>query len=424
MAGKTLTGIGEDESGRHEIGADTSDPSIAKAGEKAPSVRPTDRMPMYAAPSSTPTVRAGAIPALGSGTPAQGSPAIDEDKVAEGLKKLRSLDEPLGPIPTSPSPQTLRDGVPGFNFPSPSSAAGTPTLKEGMPVVGLPTPVNPQALAAANASELIRSRGTAHGHALSVAAGAQGARPVSIDDRLKGTLLGHDLHLPDLPAIPPEESRPAEVRPVAPSSVSLVPSPGAIAPRTVPTVFTPSDSRSIDDEPSNDELEPRPNKLLVRGAIAFAAISVIAVAIVAWTHHRPDPAETQAATVGTPVENPGTLPPPSEPAPAPAVAPAAVAPAAPSAAVPVGEPAPAPQAVAPAPAPAPPQPEEAKPAAPPAHAKSKHPVPVVATKPVAPPRAGHPAAAATHDKPAPSPASAPAKRGKDEDPDGTLPLTE
>jgi hypothetical protein len=396
MAGKTLTGIGEDESGRHEIGTDKSDPAIGNASDKPPSARPTDRMPMYAAPSSTPTIRAGAIPALSTPTPAQGSPsiktpahgapAIDEDKVAEGLKKLRSLDEPLGPIPTTPSPQTLRDGVPGFNFPSPGSAASMPTLKEGMPVVGLPTPVNPQALAAAAASELIRSRGTAHGHALSVAASAPG------------------------------------VRPVAPANVSLVPSsPAMIAPRTVPTVFTPSDSRTI-DEPSNDELEPRPNKLLVRGAIAFAAISVIVVAIVAWTHHRPDPADQPMAPVAAPAENPSVAPTPSEPAPAAA---------APAPAVPVGEP--APQAAAPAPAPTPPTPAPtppvepkaaAAPAPPAAHAKAKHPAPVVAPKPVAPPRAGHPAAAATHDKPTPASAPAPAKRGKDEDPDGTLPLTE
>src|SRR5437016_27695 len=106
MAGKTLTGIGEDESGRHEAAADTSDSAIGPGRsstppkpEKLPSSRATDRMPVFAG--------------------ARGGPNVDEDKVAEGLKKLRSLDEPLGPIPTS-----------------------MPTLKDGIPAVGgHPTPV-------------------------------------------------------------------------------------------------------------------------------------------------------------------------------------------------------------------------------------------------------------------------------------------
>ncbi|HVU50080.1 MAG TPA: hypothetical protein VHL80_05310, partial [Polyangia bacterium] len=312
MAGKTLTGIGEDESGRHELGADTSDPAIGKPGDKTPSVRPTDKMPMYAGPSATPTIRAGTLPALGPG-----AALVDEDKVAEGLKKLRSLDEPLGPIPTSPAPTTLRDGVPGFNFPSPGSAASMPTLKEGMAVVGLPTPVNPSSLAAAAQSELIRARGTAHGHALSAAAGAPSAMPVSIDDRLKGTLLGHDLHLPDLPAIPEEEQRQAEVRAVAPTSVAGTPA-RAIATEPMPTAFSKGDSRFFDSQPVNDELEPEPrsNKLLVRATIAFAAAAVIAVVIVAWTHHKPDPAaaETQAVVPTPTAENP-SVPPPVVPPP-------------------------------------------------------------------------------------------------------------
>ena len=118
MAGKTLTGIGEDESGRHELGTDTSDPAIGPKTfetpvEKPPSTRPTDRMPMYLPSSNTPgtpnmsTLRPGAIPSVSS------TPTIDDDKVAEGLKKLRSLDEPLGPIPTPSSPAAAAGTQPG-----------------------------------------------------------------------------------------------------------------------------------------------------------------------------------------------------------------------------------------------------------------------------------------------------------------------
>jgi hypothetical protein len=443
MAGKTLSGIGEDESGRHELGTDTSDPALDKAPDKPPSTRPTDRMPSYVGKSSTPTILGGVMPALGvgaiPGAPAgPGGPSIDDDKVAEGLKKLRSLDEPLGPIPTSPSPTTIRDGIPPLNFPTPvNPMAGTPTLKEGMPVVGLPTPVNPSALAAAAASELIRGRGTAHGHALSAAAGAPNALPVSIDDRLKGTLLGHDVHLPDMPVVPPEEQRPAEVRPVASASVSVKASTtGALVHQpmpTAPTAFAPGDSQFFDNEPVDNEFEPeqRRNKLLVRGAIAFAAVSIIVVAIVAWTSHKPEtPAEAQATpAAAAPApgagENPGA-PPPAAPAagespPAQAAVPAA-------APTPTAEP-PATPPVAAAGAAAPPP--EAKPAAAPARpapapaarTRSKHPAAVAAAKPAAAsPRAAHAAAAAPHETT--KPAAAPGKRAKDEDPDGTLPLTE
>jgi hypothetical protein len=424
MAGKTLTGIGEDESGRHELGTDTSDAAIGKVGdkpgEKTPSARPTDKMPMYASPGATPSVRQ-SMPTIGPG-----AASVDDDKVAEGLKKLRSLDEPLGPIPTSPSPTTLRDGVPGFNFPSPGSAASMPTLKEGIPVVGLPTPVNPAALAAAAQAELIRSRGTAHGHALSAAAGAQ-KLPVAVDDRLKGTLLGHDLHLPDLPAVPPEEKRAAEIRPVAPASVSVTPQAGALVSGPMPAAFSPGDSTFFDNENADSEFEPehQRNKLLVRGAIAFAAVAVIVVVVVALTNHKPEPPPVEAQTA--PAATPAPAPTPTEnPSAAPAAVPAATAPAAAVA------PPPAPPAAAVAPPPAPPvaaapaaaAPEEAKPAAvapPPAapHTRAKHAAAATAKPIAAPARAARPAAPPTS-----KPASAPAKRGKDEDPDGTLPLTE
>jgi hypothetical protein len=183
---------------------------------------------------------------------AGGGPSVDEDKVAEGLKKLRSLDEPLGPIPNS-----------------------MPTLKEGMPVVpGLPVPVVTPGVAAA---DLARSRGTSHGHALSTPGMGQGLVPMAVDDRLKGTLLGHSLHLPDLPAVP-EENRAPEVRAIA------------VAPRPTPpgthlagdhTDFSHGDARFFESQPLNTELEPehpRSTKV-VRIAIFTAVISVFVVGL-------------------------------------------------------------------------------------------------------------------------------------------------
>jgi hypothetical protein len=532
MAGKTLTGIGEDESGSHELAEDFSSPisiknpdSVRTVAEKSdasspahdakaqdakaqdakgheakgheaktddksdkPGARTTDRMPMFATPSTTPTIGAGtplggkaspalaatiigtgvapavarsgtptilggaafasgtpplggtstptpggaSTPTLGGGTPLGGRsgtptiggggvglPAIDEDKVAEGLKKLRSLDEPLGPIPTTST--TLKEGIPAVGTP----ASGMPTLKEGIPAFGTPTPVNPEAIAAAAAAELVRSRGTAHGHALAALAGPANV-PVSVDDRMKGTLLGHGLHLPDLPPTPPEESRAAEIRPVAaPTPRALVVS----SPAAVANDFSRGDSHFFDSEPINNEYEPenRRGKVLTRAAIFLAVVSVFVVVAIAWVRgHAPESGPVEAHMPPPPA--PSALDNPSAPAPAPAVAaptPTAAEPApsgapaaAPAAAAPAAVPPPPPVAAAPAEAEHPAA-AEAPPSAPPV-AKTRHheaqaehaprPIAVHAARPAAPPHEPKPATAG--------------KRGKDEDPDGTLPLTE
>jgi hypothetical protein len=393
MAGKTLTGIGEDESGRHATDRSgpilEADPDVNT--DKAPSTRATDRMAMFASPA--------------------GGPAVDEDKVAEGLKKLRSLDEPLGPIPSS-----------------------MPTLKEGIPAIGgAPTHVNPASVAAAAAAELLRSRGTAHGHALSVAAGVASSMPVSVDDRMKGTLLGHSLHLPDLPPeSPQEENRPAEVREVARTVT-----PNVIVHESVTSDFSHGDSRFFETEAGNSEYEPENprGKLMARGAIFVAIVSVFVVAAIAWVRvHRVEaPAPTEArATPPAPsaADNPSGIqvnvpvapaegaqaaaptaaaPPPPPPAPAPAPT---------AAAVPAAEPpppAPAPEEVQPAAPPA-----EPAAASPPPRSHARHREPSVLAAPTAPARAAHPAA--PHDTK--TTATLPGKRSKEEDPDGTLPMTE
>jgi hypothetical protein len=451
MAGKTLTGIGEDESGKHELAADQSDSGVhevtgptdplrgstARPTDPMPlstprptdpmplsTARPTDPMPLSTARSTDPmplsvprstdrmpmSTIIGAAPFFGlPELSADAAPTVDEDKVAEGLKKLRSLDEPLGPIPSS-----------------------MPTLKEGIPAFGAgpPTPATPAVVASVAASELIRSRGTSHGHALSAAGAGQAVQTASIDDRMKGTLLGHSLHLPDVPEVAEELSRPAEVR-----AIARVAAPGALMPGANAD-FSNGDARFFDSEPvPTGEFEPerpRANKMMIRGLIAGGVASVFIVAAVAWLRspHKSDgaePLEAQAPVLAAPVPVQ-----PSVPA-VPAEQPVAPAPTAepPAAAAPAVPPSPAPAAVAPPP-PAPP--EEAPPAAAfaapiaPVKARTHHEAPAPGSKPV-----GHPATATTQTRAARpgEPARAttkPAVPGKHakvvDDPDGTLPLDE
>lgn len=439
MAGKTLPGIGEDESGEHEA-ADTSDSALRAPdksdasdsgirGDKTPS-RATDRMPIGMSqtgsaqpfPSQPSLSQPSAMKTLMFNGPIPGLP-VDEDKVAEGLKKLRSLDEPLGAIPST----------------MPAVKEGIPTLKEGIPAVSdiAPTPVKPAAVAAA---ELIRARGTAHGHALSAPGIAQGVLPVAVDDRLKGTLLGHSLHLPDLPGAA-EENRSAEVHPVAQAPQGAAPT--ALVPSAAaPDDFSHGDARFFESEPLNAELgpeHPRSTKV-VRGVAIFAAvISVFVVAAFAWVHahksesaqspeggeQQPKAAATEPAATPTPdnaaAPAAAATPPPTAPAPA-ATAPTAAAPTPPPAL------APAPAAVEePAKTPAEPEPPAETPtaklkrqvaaaSAAKATTTAPSPRPARTSRPAEPPRAASPSPA--------KPAAVPGKRAKDEDPDGTLPLTE
>jgi hypothetical protein len=440
MAGKTLTGIGEDESGKHELAADPSDSDVhevtgptdplrgstARPTDPTPLATPrsTDPMPLVVPRSTDPMPLAvprstdrlpmstiiGAAPFFGlPELSADTAPTVDEDKVAEGLKKLRSLDEPLGPIPSS-----------------------MPTLKEGIPAYGAgpPTPPTPAVVASVAAAELIRSRGTAHGHALSVGGAVQAVQTASIDDRMKGTLLGHSLHLPDVPEVAEELSRPAEVRAITRVVVPGAPTAGGN------TDFSNGDARFFDSEPvTTAEYEPerpRANKMMIRGLIAGGVASVFIVAAVAWLRspHKSDgaePMETQAPVLAAPSPVPDQPAVPAMPVEQPgAPAPTAEQPPIAAPAVP-----PAPAAVAPPP-PAPP--EEAPPAAAfappiaPLKARTHHGAPTPGPKPV-----GHPATATTqtHAARPGEPARAttkPAVPGKHakvvDDPDGTLPLDE
>jgi hypothetical protein len=444
MAGKTLPGIGEDESGEHDA-ADKSDSSLrlgAGATGGLTGARSTDRMPLT-------------IPVA---TGFSGPTVVDDDKVAEGLKKLRSLDEPLGPTPMAtmttgtiqpgmlapPSSTTIQPGTMAPMTPvssMPTVKEGTPTLKEGMPAVGAAPPVITPAVAAA---ELLRSRGTAHGHALSGNSVNPALLPVAIDDRMKGTLLGHSLHLPDLPEPGSEEKpaspRPAEVRSIA--AVQQVPPAGALRPSEMVADFSNGDARFFESDATSTDFEserPRPN-LMFRGVVFFAVVSVFAVAAFAWVNARnkSEPEAQVAAPAPAPEPAAAVEPHPAAPVAA-EPAPAAAAPTEPAPAVPVAaEPAPTPAPAVAEPAAAPPPdspaakmkrqlaavqaskeakaelPKELRPARPASPAPARPARHTESTRDVPPPVA----------KPTPSPTPT-AKHGKSvEDPDGTLPLSD
>src|SRR6476660_9620284 len=99
MAGKTLPGVGKD---GDKSGGKDAKPAPPPARDSA-----APRVPeRNTAPYSGPTV-------------------VDDDKVAEGLKKLRSLDEPLGP------PSAV-----GQSVADPSSADVTRVGGPGTPTAG------------------------------------------------------------------------------------------------------------------------------------------------------------------------------------------------------------------------------------------------------------------------------------------------
>ncbi len=101
---------------------------------------------------------------------------MDDAKVEEGLKKLRSLDAPLeamGAIDTAPElVESGRHPMPGYLAPG--------TTKDG-------------------------GRGTFIGHSIAEALPQPPAAETPYDDRMRGTLFGHMMHLPDLKLPTPEE---------------------------------------------------------------------------------------------------------------------------------------------------------------------------------------------------------------------------
>ena len=247
-----------------------------------------------------------------------GPTVVDDAKVEQGLKKLRSLDAPPGPM--TGIHQAVVDVLA-------DPARATPAVPVPADLLMPEITIDP-------------SRGTAVGRSVSgPVAGQQTTQP--IDDRaLRGTMFGHGVHLPDL-----EEARRAML---IETSKAL-----AVVERGVPTtneitVFQPGTYPQREHIPLGQEPPVRSNrfqaqetpidlrtvsphkKLVVRVAVAGACIAAIAVAALLWVRST-DEADLNARAASIPVPRPPKpvevqqivappAPPPSTPAPQPPVA--------------------------------------------------------------------------------------------------------
>jgi hypothetical protein len=512
MAGKTLIGIGKDEAAR--MIAEVKAESEAKARREAEAAAQGHARPgaAPAAPHLAEPASSGPTPAAGLGeTPGpttwrtfpaapavpersnlpdsdratlySGPTIVDDNKIADALKKLRSLDDPLGPLsgvtqavtdPLSaevtrvaapselgaPSARdrrmtpsaTIAPGRSAFALGVPSSTlTSRPTPPAGMAPVPAPTAatsdapaaLSDEAAAEAAARTLTQrlARGTAIGRSISAPLPGQMAAPPTVDDRAyKGTLHGRSVHLPDDSTELPAEPAPSSPTATLVMSAQTMAAIGASGATTNPAfgeeppVATASPLREASyaprplrfREPVNASAPPPARRRLsitTRATIGVVVGSTLAVVIFAWVHGQK----------AEPVY--GTTPSSHEPA-------AATAPTPPPPAV--EDPEARARAFA-GPSVAPPPPAPVAPTA-----VETKPVPVVTdrltdrpSRPAHPPdkparaegksvkrdsprRPVDPPATTRAPSPAPSlkPATRTGKRGGEDDPDGTLPLQE
>jgi hypothetical protein len=304
MAGKTFPGIGDLE-------------------DEVPPLDPAD-----AADSS------------GAASYYSGPTVVDDAKVEQGLKKLRSLDAPPGP----------HTGIHGAVADALSDAARvTPQVPvEAAPLIPEIT-VDP-------------SRGTAVGRSVSgPLPGQQSTQPFD-DKHLRGTMFGHGVHLPDLDAARRSEEVEtskalAVVERGKPTNHEIaVFQPGPyVHHRATPAAEAPFPPRTNRLHRTPIEVQPLPSrgKIVGRVLAAAACIGLIVLAAIIWVRYNTeDPGAYPKPAAGVPAARPIDLHPLTPPPPAP-----------PPVAVPPSEASPPPQAfVPPAAKPVPAQPAPAKPA--------------------------------------------------------------
>jgi hypothetical protein len=442
MAGKTFSGIGVDDLDKiippvGRDGAADAAPMRDGAADAAPVPRPEgeegdDIRGVYSGPT-----------------------VVDDDKVAEGLKRLRSLER--------------------------STAVGT-----GPPVLAPPDPAGEvsELVADMDSSEptkigMPHQRPTAVGHSVGDDAPGQ-QQPVGQIDNLRGTMFGHMVHLPDIPIDTDEPSGPAAAPVYTPPKPAATQQLVRYQPPSVPSMHGYPQAKSFHRSPfpSNEpDLRTETIPPLERKASARVLVMVLGMAVLgagaalAFRYYRtadaaasaPSPAEIAGPPPATglqaaaPPTNPGAAAAanpgaaaaanpgaaaaanptaaPANPTAAPAN-PAEVPPANPAAARPGAEPA----APSVAEAPPPPAPKPSPASDPPLPRASAGESAAIAPPPAAPEgdgrprrRGGHadkrraPAAAAAAAGPAPTdeaPAATPKpprKKALDEDPDATLP---
>ena len=261
MAGKTFPGMGELED-------QSADPDAADSG-----ATPAPSGPFYSGPT-----------------------VVDDVKVEEGLQKLRALDAP--PAAVAGAIDTAAEIVEsdGHQAPVPAPRSGHSYAQPSL-----------------HAPLKDGGRGTYIGHSVVdvVAPPVEPEKPY--DDRMRGTLYGHMLHLPELKLPAPEEPSSRELTLVdqsAPTAQALEVYQPAAA-RAVARDLARRAAAGIPQEaeafPRSDRYRSIPvevdsgshNKVLLRVGIAAAAIAAIVGAAVIWLHTSTEEPELQARPAAT-----------------------------------------------------------------------------------------------------------------------------
>jgi hypothetical protein len=288
MAGKTFPGIGELEDDSAPADSPPVDPADADDSGAAES------RPFYSGPT-----------------------VVDDLKVEEGLKKLRSLDAPLGPL--TGIAKAVVDAI--DTGPTRTDTPMAIDLSQLTPAKVVPNQI----------------RETAVGRNVVGPTVGQQEIPPSFDDRaLRGTLFGHSIHAPEFALPAPEEPPPAGAL--------------ALANRGAPTktvVIYHPDHPPLplqDDGPSEAEPYQRSNhyrntpltpmavrestsrkRVFTRVAIGAAGILAIVAAAMFWARPSDDSDASAAAAAAAANRPPAPQPPVAAPPP-PVVAPPVVAP--------------------------------------------------------------------------------------------------
>src|SRR5579871_1111926 len=390
MAGKTFPGIGDLEDEVPPL-----DPADA-----------ADSLPAYTEAYSGPTV-------------------VDDAKVEQGAQEAPLAD-------ALPGPNT------GIHRAVTDALTDGPRVTPQVPITVMPpTPATPRPAVTMFGME--PARDTTLGR--NVVEPSLGQQAALDDKRLRGTLFGHDTHMPDLDieAIRKEietSKALAVVQRGQPTTNEIaIFQPGPYAHQERPPLGAQTPYPRFQRTPIEVHAEPARGKVVTRIAMAAVGIALVVGAALLWLHSNGDEGDAGARSgSGLLAPAPRLMEPPPAAAPAPAAppapAPAAAAPAPAEATPPPAAPAETTRPKAPLTAddvvvPPPPQPA---PAPAPAPAHRSHPTPHADRHRVAP---AAPKAADTGAKPAraekPDDSEAPApprpahgKRGVEEDPDATM----
>jgi hypothetical protein len=266
MAGKTFPGIGEleDESPPVEpVDAADSDDS--------------DSLPYYSGPT-----------------------VVDDMKVEEGLKKLRSLDAPPGPLTgiTKAVVDALESGR--------SGSVDVPIEMSPIELPSLDTPYKPPVIPH-------QMRETAVGRNVVGPMAVQPESPPPFDDRaLRGTMFGHSVHAPEFALPAPEEPPPpgalALLNRGAPTKTVAIfpPHRAPPGPPTQPQPFPRASQYRSTPLTSMSAVDPPKKKLSIRIALGGAAILAIVGIAVFWARPSDDsdsPAAAAAAAAANAAVN-------------------------------------------------------------------------------------------------------------------------